>query len=37
MPVDVDMSRRNQEPRPLKDNERARLEEFIDMIHYSAR
>ncbi|KAI8628862.1 oxidoreductin [Xylariaceae sp. FL1651] len=37
MPVDIDMSRRNHEPRPLKDSERARLEEFIDMIHYSAR
>ncbi|KAI0539769.1 hypothetical protein E0Z10_g2374 [Xylaria hypoxylon] len=37
MPLDVDMTRRNQEPRPLKDSERARLEEFIEMIHYSAR
>ncbi len=37
MPLNVDMTRRNQEPRPLKDSERARLEEFIEMIHYSAR
>lgn len=37
MPMDIDMSRRNKQPRPLSDNERARLEEFIDSIHYSAR
>ncbi|KAJ8124849.1 hypothetical protein O1611_g8791 [Lasiodiplodia mahajangana] len=37
MPVDVDISRRNHEPRPLKDSERAKLEEFIELIHYSAR
>lgn len=35
--VDVDMTRRNKTPRPLSDDERARLEEFIDSIHYSAR
>lgn len=37
MSFSIDMSRRNKEPRPLKDSERARLEEFIDSIHYSAR
>ncbi|KAH7027434.1 oxidoreductin [Microdochium trichocladiopsis] len=37
MSFNIDMSRRNKEPRPLKDSERARLEEFIDSIHYSAR
>ncbi|KAI0545562.1 regulatory subunit of cyclin-dependent kinase [Xylaria curta] len=36
-PVDIDMSRRNVEPRLLKTSERAALEEFLDMIHYSAR
>ncbi|KAH8204951.1 hypothetical protein TruAng_000834 [Truncatella angustata] len=35
--MNIDMSRRNKSPRPLSDNERARLEEFIDSIHYSAR
>ncbi|KAJ9497189.1 Cyclin-dependent kinases regulatory subunit (Cell division control protein cks1) [Exophiala xenobiotica] len=35
--TDVDMSRRNKKPRPLHENERARLEEFIDSIGYSAR
>lgn len=33
----IDASRRNAEPQPLTDNERARLEKFIDEIHYSAR
>ena len=33
----IDTSRRNPSPRPLSDNERARLEEFIDSIHYSTR
>ncbi|RQM05855.1 hypothetical protein DH86_00002161, partial [Scytalidium sp. 3C] len=28
---------RNKVPRPLTDQERARLDEFIDSIHYSAR
>ncbi|KAI1752224.1 regulatory subunit of cyclin-dependent kinase [Xylaria castorea] len=37
MPVDVDTSRRNVEPRLLKDSERAQLKEFLEMIHYSAR
>lgn len=31
------MSRRNKQPRPLKDVEKDKLEEFIDAIHYSAR
>lgn len=33
----IDTSRRNIKPRPLTDNERARLEQFIDSIHYSSR
>ncbi len=37
MPMDIDTSRRNKRPRPLSDEERARLEEFIDSIHYSSR
>ncbi len=37
MPMDIDVSRRNKAPRPLSENERARLEEFIESIHYSAR
>jgi hypothetical protein len=37
MASDLDYSRRNKVPRPLTDNEKARLEEFIDAIHYSAR
>lgn len=35
--MDIDASRRNKSPRPLSDSERARLEEYIDSIHYSAR
>lgn len=35
--IDLDYSRRNKTPRPLSENERARLEEFIDSIHYSPR
>lgn len=35
--MNIDMSRRNKSPRPLTDHERARLEEYIDSIHYSAR
>lgn len=35
--MDIDMSRRNKRPRPLSDDERSRLEEYIDSIHYSAR
>ncbi|OAP63238.1 cyclin-dependent kinase regulatory subunit [Fonsecaea erecta] len=34
---DIDMSRRNKKPRLLLESERARLEEFIDSIGYSAR
>ncbi|KAM0212528.1 hypothetical protein ACHAQD_009693 [Fusarium lateritium] len=37
MPFDIDSTRRNKAPRPLSDSERARVEEFIDSIHYSAR
>lgn len=37
MPFDIDTARRNKTPRPLSDSERARVEEFIDSIHYSAR
>ncbi|KIX01464.1 cyclin-dependent kinase regulatory subunit [Rhinocladiella mackenziei CBS 650.93] len=35
--TDIDLSRRNKKPRLLHENERARLEEFIDSIGYSAR
>lgn len=35
--MDIDTSRRNKTPRPLSDAERARVDEFIDSIHYSAR
>ena len=37
MMTDIDISRRNKKPRLLHENERARLEEFIDSIGYSAR
>lgn len=33
----IDTSRRNPKPRPLTENERARLEEFLESIHYSSR
>jgi len=33
----IDPSRRNIKPRPLSDSERAKLEEFLDSVHYSAR
>lgn len=33
----IETSRRNRVPRPLTDNERQRLEEFVDAIHYSSR
>lgn len=33
----IDSSRRNRIPRSLTDDERARLDEFIDSIHYSTR
>jgi hypothetical protein len=35
--MDIDHTRRNKKPRQLQDPERAKLEEFIDAIHYSAR
>jgi len=35
--ADIDISRRNKKPRLLLESERARLEEFIDSIGYSAR
>jgi hypothetical protein len=35
--MDIDTTRRNKNPRPLTDSERARLDEFIDSIHYSTR
>ncbi|KAL8651533.1 MAG: hypothetical protein Q9226_004668 [Calogaya cf. arnoldii] len=33
----VDSDRRNRHPRMLTDNERERLDEFVDLIHYSSR
>lgn len=35
--MDIDMSRRNRQPRPLTESEKMRLEEFIEAIHYSSR
>ncbi len=35
--TDLDVTRRNEKPRLLRENERVRLEEFIDSIGYSAR
>ena len=35
--ADQDYNRRNKVPRPLSETEKARLDEFIDNIHYSAR
>jgi len=35
--TDLDTTRRNKKPRSLHENERARLEEFVDSIGYSAR
>jgi hypothetical protein len=35
--TDIDTTRRNKKPRQLQENERARLDEFIDSIGYSAR
>ena len=35
--ADIDVSRRNKKPRPLREEERQKLEEFIESIHYSAR
>jgi hypothetical protein len=37
MTVDIDYTRRNKKPRMLTDNERAKLDEFVDAIHYSSR
>ena len=37
MAIEIDLSRRNIKPRPLKEDEQARLEEFADSIIYSAR
>lgn len=34
---DIDMTRRNPSPRDLTDKEKAKLDEFVDLIHYSAR
>ncbi|SPQ18016.1 faf38d52-f46c-4f01-90b9-31fd9d22bd31 [Thermothielavioides terrestris] len=33
----IDISRRNRTPRQLTEKERAALDEFIDLIHYSTR
>lgn len=35
--ADADSMRRNKKPRLLQEGERARLEEYIDSIGYSAR
>jgi cyclin-dependent kinase regulatory subunit CKS1 len=35
--MDIDVARRNKKPRPLSESERAKLEEFIENIHYSSR
>lgn len=35
--MEIDTHRRNKKPRPLLENERDKLEEFVDSIHYSAR
>lgn len=35
--TDIDPTRRNKKPRLLQEGERARLDEFIDSIGYSAR
>lgn len=37
MSSDTDYNRRNKVPRQLTESEKARLEEFIDSIHYSSR
>lgn len=34
---DVDPMRRNKRPRPLSQKEKERLDEYIDLINYSAR
>jgi cyclin-dependent kinase regulatory subunit CKS1 len=35
--MDIDLSRRNEKPRPLSDAEKQKLEEFVESIHYSGR
>jgi cyclin-dependent kinase regulatory subunit CKS1 len=35
--AESDYNRRNKVPRALSESEKARLDEFIDSIHYSAR
>jgi hypothetical protein len=35
--MDIDITRRNKRPRPLSEEEQAKLKEFVDAIHYSAR
>jgi len=35
--MDIDHTRRNKKPRMLTDNERDKLDEFVDSIHYSSR
>jgi len=35
--MDIDMTRRNKKPRPLSDAERAKLDDFVESIHYSGR
>lgn len=35
--ADIDPTRRNKRPRPLSLKEKERLDEFIDLINYSAR
>ena len=35
--MDIDVSRRNKRPRQLSDDERDKLDEFVDSIHYSSR
>lgn len=35
--MDIDPQRRNRKARLLLENEREKLDEFVDSIHYSAR
>jgi len=35
--MDIDYTRRNKKPRALNDNEKDKLDEFVDSIHYSSR
>jgi hypothetical protein len=37
MSLDIDFTRRNKKPRPLSEQEKEKLDEFVDAIHYSAR